>query len=64
MADLFIELDKFLKREGIVATGGQAKILIQDGQIQVNGMIETRRGRKLRSGDRVTYLGTPYDVVI
>jgi len=50
----WIRLDHFLKRTGLVQTGGHAKCLIQGGEIIVNGQIETRRGRKLRSGDLVT----------
>lgn len=49
----YIKLDQFLKVVGVVSTGGQAKVLIQAGQVVVNGAVETRRGRKLRSGDRV-----------
>lgn len=49
----FIRLDQFLKREGLVGTGGQAKWVIQEGAVQVNGAVETRRGRKLRAGDKV-----------
>ena len=53
----FIKLDQFLKWQGLAGTGGQAKHLIQSGQVQVNGQVETRRGRKLRSGDTVTIGG-------
>ncbi len=49
-----IELDSFLKLKGLVGTGGQAKLLIQAGQVRVNGQVETRRKRKLREGDVVT----------
>ena len=49
-----IKLDQFLKLVGIASTGGQAKMMIADGAIEVNGVIETRRGRKLVSSDRVT----------
>ena len=49
----FIKLDQFLKWQGIVETGGQAKQLIQDGRVRVNGQVETRRGRKLVGGDTV-----------
>ncbi len=49
----FIKLDQFLKWQGLVDTGGQAKMVIQEGMVSVNGEIETRRGRKLREGDRV-----------
>ena len=47
-----IHLDQFLKTCG-VATGGQAKRMIQGGEILVNGKIETRRRRQLRAGDEV-----------
>ena len=50
----FIKLDSFLKAVTAVSSGGEAKILIQDGQVKVNNEIESRRGRKLRQGDRVT----------
>lgn len=49
-----IKLDQFLKLVGIASTGGQAKLMIQDGEVLVNSMVETRRGRQLVSGDRVT----------
>ncbi|MBX2998137.1 MAG: RNA-binding S4 domain-containing protein [Caldilineaceae bacterium] len=49
-----IKLDQFLKREGLVFSGGEAKHLIQSGMVWVNGEVETRRGRKLHPGDRVT----------
>ncbi len=48
-----IPLDKFLKVAGAVGTGGEAKVLIQSGAVQVNGEVETRRGRKLKQGDAV-----------
>ena len=49
-----INLDQFLKWQGIAETGGQAKQLIQDGRVRVNGQVERRRGRKLVEGDIVT----------
>lgn len=48
-----ITLDALLKATGLVGSGGAAKVLIADGQVQVNGEVDTRRGRKLRAGDRV-----------
>ena len=48
-----IRLDQFLKVQGLVDTGGQAKILIQSGAVQVNGDVETRRRRQLHAGDCV-----------
>jgi ribosome-associated protein len=50
-------LDDFLKYSGLVATGGEAKLLIQGGEVKVNGQIETRRRRQLRAGDVVEFLG-------
>lgn len=49
-----IRLDQFLKLQGVVGTGGQAKLLIQSGDVQVNGQVETRRRRQLVLGDVVT----------
>ena len=51
----FITLQNLLKVENIVATGGEAKYVIVDGLVQVNGECESRRGRKLRQGDVVTF---------
>jgi len=48
-----IRLDDVLKLAGIAATGGQAKHLIQSGQVQVNGVVETRRKHLLVEGDEV-----------
>lgn len=44
-------LGQALKASGIVGTGGEAKVMIQYGEVRVNGEIETRRGRKLKIGD-------------
>jgi ribosome-associated protein len=48
-----IRLDQFLQLGQIVASGGQAKHLIQNGQVTVNGEVETRRRRQLQPGDQV-----------
>lgn len=48
-----IKLDQFLKLAQVAYTGGQAKVLIQGGHVTVNGVVETRRGRKLHPGDEV-----------
>ena len=53
----YIKLDQFLKLANMVESGGQAKVLIQGGQVKVNGEVETRRGRKLRQGDTVEFEG-------
>ena len=50
----FIRLDALLKLAGIADTGGQAKWMIQDGTVSVNGEICTMRGKKIRLGDIVT----------
>jgi len=52
-----ITLDALLKATGLAASGGHAKQLIADGRAQVNGEVDTRRGRKLRAGDRVQLAG-------
>ena len=52
--DLPIRLDQFLKHVGVAQTGGHAKIIIQGGEVKVNKLLETRRGRKLNQGDVVT----------
>lgn len=49
----YIKLDQFLKLANLVETGGQAKFMIQNGEVRVNGEVETRRGRKLIAGDVV-----------
>ena len=46
-----LELYKVLKFEGMVGSGGQAKLVIADGLVQVNGEVETRKRKKLMSGD-------------
>ena len=53
----YIKLDSFLKLANLVMSGGEAKLLITDSQVKVNGEIETRRGRKLYAGDRVHLIG-------
>ncbi|MDY5008494.1 S4 domain-containing protein YaaA [Candidatus Allofournierella merdipullorum] len=53
----YIKLDSLLKLAGLVETGGEAKLLIQDGQVLVNGEACTMRGKKLRAGDTVTLDG-------
>ena len=50
-----MKLDQFLKWNNIVSTGGEAKMLINSGQVSVNGEIEKRRGRKLMTGDVVKF---------
>lgn len=58
-----IHLDKFLKTCG-VATGGQAKVMIQAGEVLVNNEVETRRRKQLRVGDEVTLGDVVYVVAL
>jgi ribosome-associated protein len=53
-----VELYKILKFEGIVANGGEAKSVIEEGQVKVNGEVETRKRRKIVSGDVVEFRDT------
>ncbi len=53
----YIKLDSFLKWQQLAESGGQAKMVIQNGEVKVNGQTETRRGRKLINGDKVTFKG-------
>lgn len=59
----FIKLDAMLKFAGLVETGGEAKLLIQQGQVQVNGEVCTMRGKKLYPGDTVAFQGMEFEVV-
>lgn len=52
-----MKLDQFLKFQGLAGTGGEAKLRIQRGDVQVNGETELRRGRQLQAGDRVLING-------
>jgi len=52
-----VKLDQFLKWQGLVGTGGEAKQRIQRGDVSVNGAVETRRGRQLSLGDAVALDG-------
>ena len=58
----YIRLDDLLKNVSVVNTGGHAKIVIQDGEVKVNGEVCTMRVKKLRSGDSVEYERIIYDV--
>lgn len=58
----FIRLDSLLKLSGMVDTGGQAKFVIQNGEVLVNGETCLMRGKKLRPGDAVEYAGRKFQV--
>jgi ribosome-associated protein YbcJ (S4-like RNA binding protein) len=57
-----LALGAFLKLAGVAGTGGYAKLLVQEGEVSVNGEVETRRGRTLRPGDVVLVGGREYRV--
>ena len=58
----YIKLQDLLKLAAVTATGGEAKILIQEGQVLVNGEVCTQRGKKIRPGDDVEAEGLHYGV--
>jgi ribosome-associated protein len=60
--DDFITLGQFLKFADIVGSGGDARALLDDEGVLVNGDVETRRGRKLYDGDLVTAFANEYRV--
>lgn len=60
----FIRLDNLLKFSGIAHTGGQAKFMIQNEQIKVNGEICTMRGKKMRAGDFAEFEGRLVEVAV
>lgn len=60
--DSYIKLGQALKLAGLVSSGVEAKIMIQDGEVTVNGSVETQRGKKLVSGDVVEFGGASFTV--
>ena len=58
----FIKLQDAMKYANAVYSGGEAKVLIQDGQVEVNGEVCTMRGKKLRPGDSFAFNGQTYTV--
>jgi ribosome-associated protein len=59
----YIKLGQALKKAGLVGSGVEAKMVVQDGLVKVNGEIDTRRGKKLVGGDTFEYNGTIVKVV-
>lgn len=55
--DEYIKLGQAMKLAGLVSSGIEAKVVIQDGKVKVNGEVETRRGKKLYSGDKFEFNG-------
>jgi len=60
--DDFIKLGQALKAAGLVESGVDAKFVIQDGLVKVNGEVETQRGKKLVDGDEVSYNGSSFKI--
>ena len=61
--DEYIKLGQALKLAGFVESGVDAKIVVQDGMVKVNGHIETQRGKKLVAGDEVSFEGNTFVIV-
>ncbi len=59
----FIRLDSAMKLANLVSTGGHAKIVIQDGEVLVNGEVCTMRGKKLYKGDKVEFDGQGFEII-
>ena len=59
----YIKLGQALKKAGLVGSGVDAKMVIQDGQVSVNGQRELQRGKKLHNGDVVTFHGETIQIV-
>ncbi len=60
--DEFIKLGQAMKLAGMVGSGIEAKVVIQDGEVKVNGEIDERRGRKLYPGDNFEFEGKIVEV--
>ncbi|MDF2503222.1 MULTISPECIES: S4 domain-containing protein YaaA [Clostridium] len=58
-----IKLDSFLKWAGIASQGSEAKFFIKNGDVKVNGTIETQRGKKLSKGDLIEFNGNQYKII-
>lgn len=59
-----VELYKILKFEGIVSSGGEAKSVIGEGLVLVNGLVETRKRKKILAGDTIEYQGEKYLILL
>lgn len=58
----YIKLQDILKLAGLTYTGGEAKVMVQEGLVKVNGEVCTMRGKKIRPGDRVEFEGKTLEV--
>lgn len=59
----FIKLDSLLKFAAAVGTGGEAKYVIAEGMVEVNGEVCTMRGKKIKAGDKVEFEGSELEIV-
>lgn len=59
----FIKLDSAMKLSGAVTMGSDAKHVIQNGEVSVNGKTEMRRGKKLYNGDKFSFEGKEYKII-
>lgn len=59
-----VELYKILKFESLVSSGGEAKVVIDNGLVSVNGNIETRRRKKIVDGDRIEFGGEKFVIAL
>ena len=60
----FIKLQDALKFSGLCETGGHAKVVVQNGEVKVNGEVCTMRGKKLRTGDIAEYNGRKIEIIM
>lgn len=60
--DEFIKLGQAMKLAGLVESGVEAKVVITDGEVTVNGEVDLRRGRKLYNGDVVEWKGKKFEI--
>lgn len=60
--DEFIKLGQAMKLAGIVSSGVEAKVYIEEGKVLVNGEVETRRGKKLYKGDKFSFNGEEIEI--
>ncbi len=63
ISDEFIKLGQLLKLAGLVSSGVEAKVVIQNGEVKVNGETDTRRGKKIYPQDVVEYNGQQVTVI-
>ncbi len=61
--DQTIRLGQFLKLANVVASGGEAKMRIKAGEVEVNGEVDTRRGAKLHPGDKISLSGQNFLII-